>query len=292
MRTTCAQCELARDPATYDAGDESIDISITLSHYPSVTVNSTSPASSRPPVPPGTALQGQIVIDGAAPAGSFTFEALDVDPHSHIPGTMMSFLNLGPVPLVLLSHLPALYFVCTFRQDLRASKPTARGSEGGTRGVLARDGDGRGRKRETRRKARTQMVPSTHSASERWIGRSRSVCECDRDKRSTLHARTLTHTHKRTHTQLHAHKHTHTHTHTHTHIHTHTSSAHTRHGRRAARVQGRSGGKGPSTTNRHRHFLLCQTTRRGCGHCDHIICFIISDRVLSHNISIIIIIKY
>ena len=220
MRTTCAQCELARDPATYDAGDESIDISITLSHYPSVTVNSTSPASSRPPVPPGTALQGQIVIDGAAPAGSFTFEALDVDPHSHIPGTMMSFLNLGPVPLVLLSHLPALYFVCTFRQDLRASKPTARGSEGGTRGVLARDGDGRGRKRETRRKARTQMVPSTHSASERWIGRSRSVCECDRDKRSTLHARTLTHTHKRTHTHKHKHKRTRAHTHTQTHART------------------------------------------------------------------------
>jgi len=111
MRTTCAQCELARDPADYDAGDESIDISITLSHYPSVKINSTSPASSRPPVPPGTALQGQILIDGAAPAGSFTFEALDVDPNSHVPGTMMSFLNLGPVPLVLVSH--RIFLLCT-----------------------------------------------------------------------------------------------------------------------------------------------------------------------------------
>jgi hypothetical protein len=111
MRTTCAQCELARDPADYDAGDESIDISITLSHYPSVNIKSTSPASSRPPVPPGTALQGQILIDGAAPAGSFTFEALDVDPNSHVPGTMMSFLNLGPVPLVLVSH--HIFLLCT-----------------------------------------------------------------------------------------------------------------------------------------------------------------------------------
>ncbi len=101
--TKCAQLELARDPPDYDAQDESIDISITLSHFPSH--NSTEPTRLRPPVRPGTSLQGQISF-GQMPAGTFTFPALavdaayaDSDPNvggPHHPSLMMSFINLGP----------------------------------------------------------------------------------------------------------------------------------------------------------------------------------------------------
>ena len=109
--TKCVQLELARDPPDYDAQDESIDIAITLSHFPSH--NSTEPTRLHPPVRPGTSLQGQISF-GEMPAGTFTFPALAVDaayadsnPNvggPHHPSTMMSFLNLG-------QHLPSSHRV-------------------------------------------------------------------------------------------------------------------------------------------------------------------------------------
>jgi hypothetical protein len=96
------ELELARDPPHYDSGDESIDISCTISHYPSK--NASSPRSSRAPVPIGTVLQAHVTINGHA-AGYATFPALHAEEaykHSdptvggpHSPRTMMTFLNLA-----------------------------------------------------------------------------------------------------------------------------------------------------------------------------------------------------
>ena len=110
------ELELARDPPHYDSGDESIDISCTISHYPSK--NASSPRSSHAPVPIGTVLQAQVTINGHA-AGYATFPALHAEEaykHSdptvggpHSPRTMMTFLNLA-VALSSFDAQAAIFF--------------------------------------------------------------------------------------------------------------------------------------------------------------------------------------
>ena len=103
---------LAREPPYYDAGDESVDVSCTISLYPSA--NSTSPRTSRSPVPAGTALPALLRLNGQA-AGELRFPPLEIeqayaaqDPNvggPHSPRLLMTFMNLAiPRGLALGTH--------------------------------------------------------------------------------------------------------------------------------------------------------------------------------------------